>query len=185
MGDENNDSQPKPWFPVRIRDLRVASGRTQREVAESIGVKESTYANAESNRHRRLRMSRVTRLAALYGMDAAQRAELIAGWEAMPESEYSQRNAKSWAARDARRSKLKNHDRLKLALLEVTTLLVTSAADPDTLCACAPVDMFAEQPAGQRTCELCEALRLLGLTGWTNLEDVIAKLAAIQEGMTG
>lgn len=185
MEDTNSESPDKPWFPRRIRELRIAANKTQRQVAEAIGVKESTYANAEATRHRRLRHERVLRIASYHGLDPEQTNELVAGWEALPESDYNKRNSKSWAKRDARRSKLKNHDKLKLALLEVTTLLVTSTADPDTLCACSEVDMFSEEPSSQQGCELCNALRLLGLTGWTNLEEVVAKLAAIQEGMTG
>lgn len=162
----------------------MAAGRTQRELAAAIGVKESTYANAEASRHRRLRMERVVRLAKYHGLTRLEADELIAGWQAMPESEYNQRNAKSWAKRDERQGKLKNHDRLKLALLEMTTMLLTNVADPGSLCTCTEVDMFAEGSSGEQ-CELCDALRLLGLTGWTTLDDVVAKLAAIQEGMIG
>lgn len=180
MGDSHSEPPGKPWFCVRIRELRVASRRTQREVAESIGVKESTYANAEASRHRRLRLERVRDLATLYDLDRAAADALVAGWEAMPESEYNQRNAKSWAKRDERRSKLKGYDLLKLSLLELATLLVTSIDDPGGLCACS----FGASEADDR-CELCSALQLLGLSaGWTTRDEVVSGLAIAQDKLT-
>lgn len=166
------------------RELRVAARLKQREVAARIGVALSTYGNVESNPHKTIRRERAERIARLYELDEAVTAQLLAAWEAQPVTEYSQKNRDSWATKNAARSKAKNHDRIKLALLEMATLLITNVADPGALCACpAEVDMFADESSGQ--CELCNALRLLGLTGWTTMDDVIARLAAVQEGMTG
>lgn len=146
---------------------------SQRQVAEAIGVLETTYANAESSTTRRLRSERVERLAKFYALDDAATAELVAGWNAMPESDYNRRNAKSWAQRDARRSKLKNHDPLCVGLIKVLTLLITNVPTAGALCTCE----FGEDAP----CDLCDPLRLLGIAGWTRTDDVIAKLAAAQE----
>lgn len=184
MSNDPRESQDKLWFPSRIRQLRVDAGKKQREVAVALGMKTSSYANAESSNFKRMSLDRVHKLAKAYGLDVAATAELVAGWDALPTSDYDKtRNAEHHRVRQTR-AKAKAHDPLKLRLLEVTTLLVTNVADPGALCTCAEVDMFAEGSSGQQ-CELCDALRLLGLPGWSNLDDVIAKLAAVQEGMTG
>lgn len=189
MGDSTSESPDKPWFSRRLRQLRVDSNKTQRQVAEGIGVKESTYANAEAARTRRLRLDRVNRIAQFYELTRDQADELAAGWQAMPESDYNKRNSKSWAKRDERRSKLRAHDRLRAALLEVCTLLLVDSIEPDALCSCPEVDMFADGTADPGdACELCSALRLLGLTGYTSRDAVIASLAALQDkdaGVTG
>jgi transcriptional regulator with XRE-family HTH domain len=187
MVDDNNDTHEKLWFPVRIRELRIAAGKTQKQVAAVLGIKGQSYGNAESSNHKRISRDRAAKLAVYYQLSQTETAELLAGWEALPQGEFKQREAASYEKNKAYRSKARNYDRLKLSLLEMTTLYVTIAPDPETLCACSPVDMFSESPSGQDQdcCELCSALRLLGLTGWTNLDEVVAKLAAIQEGMTG
>lgn len=177
------------------RELRIANRFKQREVAALIGVAISTYGNVESNPHKTIRRERAERIGRLYELDDAMQAHLMAAWEAQPVTEYSQKQRESWAVRNATRSKAKNHDRLKLSLLEVTMLLIATvdgaAIDPGTLCACGipkepSSDMFDEpDSSGQRPCELCDALKLLGLTGWTNLQDVTDRLAAVQEKMTG
>jgi transcriptional regulator with XRE-family HTH domain len=184
MGTETNESQQKLWFPTKIRELRVAANKKQREVAALLGMKPSSYANAESSNFKRMSLERVHRLARAYGLGRDDTAELVAGWDALPVSDYDKRRDAQHQRVRSVRAKAKAHDPLKLALLEVTTLLVTSVPDPGALCTCSEVDMFAEGSSGQQ-CELCDALRLLGLSGWTTLDDVIAKLAAVQEGMTG
>lgn len=186
MGDVQSDSHEKFWFPRRLRSLRLAAGRKQREVALAIGIKDSSYGNAESASHKRISRERVLKLAAYYRLGETETAELVTLWEALPESEYSKNQRETYDKRKAYRSKARNHDRLKLALLEVATQLVTSTPDPDTLCTCTPIDMFADAPdEPPEPCELCNALRLLGLVGWTDRDDVIAKLAAAQEAMVG
>lgn len=149
-----------------------------------LNIGESSYGNAESANHKRISRDRVGQLARYYRLGEVETAELVAGWEALPQSEYNKRQATSYEVRKAYRSKAKNHDRLKLSLLEVCTQLVTNAADPATLCSCVEVDMFDEslQPS---TCELCTALQLLGLGGFTGLDDTVARLAAAQERLTG
>jgi transcriptional regulator with XRE-family HTH domain len=166
------------------RELRVNARLKQREVAARIGIAVSSYGNVESNPHKTIRRERAERIGKLYELSAAMQAQLMAAWEAQPVTEYSQKQRESWSSKHSTRSKVKNHDRMKLGLLEMTTLLITNVADPGALCTCSEVDMFAEDSSGQQ-CELCDALRLLGLTGWTTMEEVVAKLAAVQEGMTG
>lgn len=182
-------------FGAMCRELRVAARLKQREVAARVGIAASTYGNLESNPHKTIRRERAERIGRLYELDDAMQAQLMAAWDAQPVSEYSQKQRDSWAVRNAARSKAKNHDRLKLSLLEVTMLLIATvdgaAIDPGTLCACGgprepSSDMFDEpDSSGQQPCELCDALKLLGLTGWTNLQDVTDRLAAVQEKMTG
>lgn len=173
MENDNSESRPRPWFSARIRDLRVKNRRTQRWVAQAVGIEEGTYANAESSLTRRLREECVLKLAEVWELDADATAELVAGWKAMPESDYNRRNTKSWAERDARRSKLKNYDKLALGLISMTTRLITNVPLAGALCDC---DFGGDEP-----CEFCADLRLLGLKGWTTREDVIEKLAAAQE----
>lgn len=188
MGDANSDSQSKLWFPARLRELRIARNLKQREVAAAAGMAESSYANAESANHKRIRLDRVVKLAEFYGLDDPARLALIAGWEALPESAYNRNMAKPWAERDARRAKLKAHDALKLSLIETLNRLIevsaAPAVDPATLCTCAAgeADFLTEQQDSV-SCELCDALRLAGVPGWSSKESVIAQLAAAQEKM--
>lgn len=184
MEESSGGSQPKLWFPARIRQLRIDANKKQREVAAAIGCAESTYANAESCNFKRLRMERVLKLARFYDLSPADQADLIAGWEALPASEFNTRNKPRWERRNARRAKAKAHDAMKRSLLEVISLLIGTVPDPDTLCSCTPPDMFSapDEPPPD-PCEVCSALQLLGLTGWTTQDEVLAKLSEIQDGM--
>lgn len=185
MATDTDDSPEKLWFPRRIRQLRVDANKKQREVAAILGMKTSSYANAESSSFKRMSRERVLKLARAYDLDQAAAAELLAGWEALPVSDYDKRRTAEHQRTRETRSKAKLFDPLRLSLLCMTTLLCTNVDDPGALCTCGEVDMFAPESSGQQECDLCDALRLLGLEGWTNLDDVVAKLAAVQEGMTG
>lgn len=173
IDSSTSESPEKPWFPRRLRELRVENRLSQKQVAEAVGVLEPTYANAESSRTRRLRGDRVQALAKFYALDEAKTAELVAGWKAMPESEYNKRNSKSWAERDEKKGKLKRHDPLCLSVIELAIMLVTSVETPGSFCDC--------EFDSDTSCKLCTALQLVGLRGWTTREDVIEKLAAAQE----
>lgn len=177
-------SQEKLDFPRMLRELRVARGKKQREVADGSGLKETTYANAESNNHKTIRLERVRAIARFHSLGKDDTEALVAAWEALPASQYNTRNRPAWERRQALRNKADQADTLRVSLLEMATMLVTNVVDPGQLCTCDRVDMFVDS-SGQQGCELCDALRLLGLTGWTNLDDVISKLAAAQEEMTG
>jgi transcriptional regulator with XRE-family HTH domain len=194
------DSQTKMKFPTLCRQLRVENRLKQREVASAIGMKTSSYGNVESVNHKSLAVDRVHRLARFYQLDEAKTAELLAAWEELPASEYAQRQTKTFAERRAFRSKAANHDRLKVSLLELATLLITSCENPGALCTCeqATSEMLADasffpdgSPDGvasstdSLTCELCTALQLLGLPlGMTTRDEVITKLAEVQEAMS-
>lgn len=180
------ESQDKMSFPSIIRQLRIDHGLKQREVAQIVDLKTNSYGNCEANKHKTMSLARVHRLARHYQLSPERVAGLVAAWEELPESEYVRRNKPGWERARARRGKLRQHDAMKLALVNITGLLVGMSADPGSLCSCtdgAEVDMF-DDSSGQH-CELCDALRLLGLPGWTNLEDVTARLLAVQQEMTG
>jgi transcriptional regulator with XRE-family HTH domain len=182
MDSSNGDSPQNLLFPAWIRRLRMRADLTQREVAERIGVKESTYANAEAAKHRRLRLERVQRIAEVHGLDAAATADLVAAWQAMPESDYNQRNGKPWAERDAKRAKLRSYEPLRRALVEMVSLVLGVSPDPDTLCSCEEPDMFADPDSdAPRRCEICNALHLLDLGAWAGAEATMEKLAKLHE----
>jgi transcriptional regulator with XRE-family HTH domain len=173
------DSRGKMEFPSMCRQLRMARHETQATVAGAMGIKPSTYGNMESQNFKVVRIERVQRLAHHFGLDESRTADLVAAWQALPVSEYSTKQKATWERRNAYRSKARNYDRMRDALASALALLVTSVPDPNSLCICS----FD----GSTFCELCECLRLLGLKGWTTLEEVIKELAALQDklGDTG
>jgi transcriptional regulator with XRE-family HTH domain len=180
------DSSTKMRFPALCRDYRVAAKLRQREVANALGIATSSYGNVESVNRKTLSRDRAEQLANFYKLDEAARTDLLAAWDEMPVSEYSQRQADAYAARRAQRSKAREADRLKTALLEVVGLLISSVDDPGKLCACQAAQIFdfsqGDTPA---PCELCSALQLVGVSGgWTTHEEVVAKLAELQESST-
>lgn len=179
MVSDNGDTPQKLWFPNRLRELRLAAGKKQREVGVAIGMLERSYANVETSNFKRMRLDRVHRLAKFYGLDNADTNALVSGWEALPPSPYNQRMAKPWAVRKETKSKLKSYDRMRDVLAGLTALLIATHPDPGTLCNCS----FD----GSTVCELCDALRELGLHGWTTSEQVMKELAALQDklGDTG
>lgn len=180
------DSQVKMKFPSICREMRVKHNLKQREVANAIGIKLSSYGNVESNNHKSVAIDRVHKIARFYALDEAATTELVAAWEELPASEYSQRQTKTFEQRRAFRSKAKNHDRLFVSLIELATLLITSCENPGALCTCEEPEPGALFELDEDTsCELCAALQLLGLSGgWTTREEVIEALAAAQEAMS-
>jgi transcriptional regulator with XRE-family HTH domain len=174
-------------FPALCRELRLARRLKQREVADAIGIKANSYGNVEVTNHKTINRERVLRLARFHELDEARTAELVAAWEELPESDYNKRQTKSFAQRREGRSKARNHDLLLVSLLEVTTLLVTSVPEGALLCACTAddADEWGAAPESiTESCELCTALERLGVAdGYTTRDEVIAKLAAVQEGM--
>lgn len=171
-------SQEKLAFPSTIRQLRVSRRLRQKDVAEAIKMNEGSYANAESNNHKTMRLDKVFRLAEFHELDATARDALVAAWQALPASKFNERNRPAWERRNATRSKAKAHDAMKLSLLEMLSLYIGVEPNP---CTCPPVDPFTEPP---EPCEICKALQLLGLSGWGPVDLVTAKLAEIQDEMT-
>lgn len=174
MVTANNESHQKLWFPRRIRELRVAAGKKQREIADRIGMKANSYANAESSNFKRMSRERVEKLAAVHSLDPAATAQLLAGWEQLPIMEFKQRQAETFEKRKVFRSKLKGFDRMKNALAGLVALLLTVHPSAGELCICT----FGEP---DRPCELCDALKMLGIAGWTTQDEVMRQLAELQE----
>lgn len=132
----------------------------QREVAERVGVKDSTYANVESSPHRIVGRDRALALAKVFELDEAATASFMAAWEAQPLSEYGEKHRAAWEKRNKLRAKGRNHDKLQLALVEVLGVLIARVDQAD-LCTCDPGGGTREDPA--RNCEVCSALEALGI----------------------
>lgn len=179
------NTSDKMKFPSMCRKLRVSKNLKQRQVADALGIRATSYGNVESLNRKALSLDRVHKIARFYSLSDEATAELVAAWEELPVSEYQQRLAVSYGKRKERRGKARNHDLLKASLLELATLLITSVDEPGELCTCEAPDLFADPPIEPVTCELCTALQLLGLSGgWTNREEVIENLAKAQEAMS-
>lgn len=136
-------------------------------------MKESSYANAESASHKRIRLDKVMRLARFHGLGDHDTQALVAAWEAMPESAWNKAHAKPWAERNAQRSKARGYDRMKDRLAGLVALLLVDSPAPEKLCNCSFDD--------STVCELCDALKELGLKGFTTRDQVLAELASLQE----
>lgn len=63
-----NNTQRKDELHCRIRDLRISSGRTQKQVSEILGVEVSTYAHYEKG-DRTPDAKKLAKLAELYKLD--------------------------------------------------------------------------------------------------------------------
>jgi transcriptional regulator with XRE-family HTH domain len=175
--------QDKMEFPALVRSLRVEARLKQREVAEQIGIKTSTYGNVECNNHKTIRIEKVHAMARFYGLDPEAAGQLVAAWEALPVSAYNAAMAPARKRRDQFRAKAKLADALKLSLCELVAVLITNVDDPGALCTCPPPDLMSTEPPDTAPCELCNALQLLGMPGWTDSDQVIAGLAAAQEAL--
>lgn len=155
----------KSDFAKLCRSYRVERGLKQRQIAEVAGVKLSTYGNVESSPWKVMRRDRAERLVRYYGMSPAQTAEFLSAWERCPLSTYGEKQREYWQKRHALRSKTKNYDRMRLALVEVLTALVPLLPDKDVICNCTFGGGSPSDP--NRSCEVCWALESLGLIdGW-------------------
>ncbi len=142
-------------------------------------MKPSTYANVESSPFKVIRRERAAQVATFYKLDETARDGLLAAWDRLPLSEYGERQRERWAKRNKLRSKARNHDRLKLALVETLALLLTSVDDPNVLCNC----LFGGGTPGDptRSCELCSALEALGFDGYAGKLTTIDQLSRLQD----
>lgn len=163
----------KMKFPKMVRDLRVAGRYRQREIAEAIGIAQSSYGNLESLNRITCRVDKVERLALFYGLPQDKANELIAAYRELPRDAFQQRKLDKLNAARAARSKSKQFDGMRKALVDMLGLLIAVAPDPETLCAC--------EPGSDDRCEVCFALAELGLQPWTNSTDALAQLAALQD----
>lgn len=169
------DPQDKMDFPRICRELRLESGKKQREVAAALGLASAkTYGNVESNNHKTVSIDKVRKLARYHQLGPRQEAELVAAWEALPASPYNQRMAPGWDKKKAFRSKAQGYDRRGYRLAGILALLIVTHENPGALCICTFGDT-------ESACELCDALKELGLGGWTTSNEVMRKLAALQE----
>lgn len=177
-----NTDKRDPWH-TQLRTLRVVAGKKQWEVAKAMGLVESSYSNAESAKHKRVSRDVVLKLAAYFELDPVARDLFVADWEAMPASQFSANRSEGAKKRRAQADAARAAQDLKLSLVEVLARLLDVAPDPDELCSCAAPATDAEFGAPPPPCEVCKALQRVGLTGWTSHDDVMAKLAKVQEGL--
>lgn len=183
------EPETMPPFNHTLRALRKASGATHRQISEAIGLKGMSYQNAEHKPFKAMSRDRVERLAAFHGLSPAERARLLAEWDALPISTYAATQSPRWTTRKAVRSKAKHHDAMKAALIEVLAVHLERAADAAAgsdapICTCGPADPFAD--ADPRVCEICAALHVLGFRGrFSGADPVLAWLAALQEPPPG
>ncbi|SRR6266568_2122555 len=161
----------KSDFAMMCRELRVQKGLKQREVAERIGVKTSTYGNIECSEFKVIRAERVSRLIALYQLAPDRASAFSAAWARCPLSPYGEKQRKTWETRNKQRSKAKNHDRMQWSLCLVLGVHI-GLTDSDKVCVC--------QPFGGDPCEVCEALTVLGLDTYTTREVAIDQLSKLQ-----
>lgn len=157
----------------------MSSHLRQRQVADAIGVKPSTYGNIESSNHKVVRRERVVDLAKFYELDAGDSERLLAAWEQLPASEFNLRQAGRRRERSAFRVNAREAPKLRLALVEVLGVLLGVTDDP---CACVPASEVAGDP--RPPCEVCSALHVLGLSSWTSRDVVAEQLSALQDSMT-
>lgn len=165
----------KTKFGIMLRAIRIAKGLKQRQVAAGVGISLSTVGNAESAPHRVMGKDAAVRLTQFLNLDGAGSEALLAAWEDTPLSEYSQRQRQNWEKRNALRSKAKNHDKLKLALVELLGLHLMAVPDAE-VCAC---DFGA-------VCGVCAALERVGLGPFTPVDrdKILTQLVKIQESLT-
>lgn len=157
------NNRARTEFSAIIKGLRAASRLKQREVAEALGVQAGTYGNMESSPFRLVRREKVDALSRFYKLDSVQHAELVAAYEKLPLSEYSQRQRETWAKRSAMRSKGKKLEEVKLVLCDLLDGIASTAGmggEYLTVCSCKPPDEFVGEDG--YTCDLCRAFHALG-----------------------
>lgn len=166
------NSTPHSEFGILCRTLRIQKGLKQREVAAAIGVKNSTYGNVESSQWKVINRDRAAKLIGLYALPPDRAAELLAAWDRCPISPGGQQRKQFWAKRNELRSKAKNHDPLKLALVELLGLHLMAVPDAE-ICAC---DFGT-------VCGVCSALARLGLGPFTpaDRDRILEQLVKIRE----
>lgn len=167
------------------RELRIKNHLKQRQVAERIGIKPSSYGNLECSPFKVVGRDKVVRMGLLYKLTPLELAALSAAWERCPLSPYGEKQKKHWERRNRMRSKAKHHDRIFLSLLEVLGTLIPMV-DGDHVCSCGAAgppdgsEFEWEPPAVNGLCEVCSALENLGLSPYTTKERVIAELDRLQ-----
>lgn len=154
------------------RTLRVRKGLKQREVAAAIGVKGSTYGNVESSQWKVINRDRAAKLIGLYGLSPDMAAQLLAAWDRCPISPGGQKRKEFWQRRNELRSKAKNHDPLKVALVDLLGLHLMALPDAE-ICAC----------NFETKCGVCAALERVGIGPFTpaDRDQILDRLIDIRD----
>lgn len=168
------NSKSKSDFAVMCRALRVEKGLKQREVALAIGVKLSTYGNLECSHWKVVGRDKAVRLIPLYDLSPDRSAVLLDAWERCPLSPHGEKRREQFKKTNEFRSKARNHDSLKLALVELLGLHLMALPDAE-VCAC---DFGT-------VCGVCAALERVGLGPFTpaDRDRILAQLVKIREKM--
>src|SRR5262249_35489140 len=145
----------------------------QREVAAALDIKPGTYACAESAAHVVFSRKRAEILCNFYDLAPEVRARVMAAWDACPLSPHGESRRKHWEKRNKLRSKAKNHDRIKLALVDLLGLRLMETPD-DQICSC---------DFGAPACATCAGLEAVGAPQFTpaDRDRILGRLAAIAE----
>ncbi len=159
-------------FGIMCRSLRKAKRLKLREVAQVLGIANSTAGNLESCAFKVVSRDKAMRLAAFYELHAKDLADFISAWEAWPLSQHGKKRREYWAKQNERRSKAKNHDPLKLALVELLGLHIMALPEAE-VCAC---DFDIQ-------CGVCGALDRIGIDPFTpaDRDKILARLGKVQQ----
>lgn len=144
-------------FATICRNLRIAKGYKQREVAAAIGIELSSYSNVESSRWRTIGIRRVERLIGFYGLNAEQAGRVMSAWEACPLSPEGEKQLGLLAKRREYRAKARGHEPLRLALVELLGAHLMALPDAE-ICTC---------EFGEPLCATCNALERLVLPAFS------------------
>jgi transcriptional regulator with XRE-family HTH domain len=168
------DTKPKSDFAIMCRELRVSKALKQREVAAAMGVKLSTYGNLECSHWKVVSRDKAAKLIALYSLSPDRAAVLLDAWDRCPLSPHGEKRRENWKKINSFRSKAKNHDPLKLALIELLGLHLMAVPDAE-ICAC---DFGT-------VCGVCKALERLGIDPFTpaDRDKILTRLVKIQQDL--
>lgn len=163
------------------RDLRVSKNWSQAEMGIRSGLK--SYSNVEYNNHKTIRLERVHAIARVHELNEADTARLVAAWEALPVSEYSQKQRQAWDKRNAARAKSRGYDEARRCVIELFGVALMVAFDLNTTldrwCTCLPGGGSAQSTT--RLCEICNALTFLGLPRWTDTDTAVTGIGKLQD----
>lgn len=172
MSQENST-----YFAKLCRQMRIDKRLKYREVASAIGVSTGTYGNIEGSPWRVIGEDRAKSIADFYQLDPAKRAGLLKAWSETPISNFSVERAEKWRQQNARRSAAKQLPVVRLALLEMVFFCLTYTPEGE-LCRCG---FDGKLEGSDRSCEMCEALRALGLDAFTTREKLIDDAGKLHE----
>lgn len=152
-----------------VRDLRVAAGLRQRQCAEGVGIKPSTYANIESSTFRVIGEDRARRIAEFHKLNPERTDELMEYWQATPLSPFAEKRKEGWDRRNRLRYKAKHHDRVFGSLVEILGMLIMTTPE-DQVCSC---------ELDGNACPVCTALDHVGLAAFDTQDKTLDRLARL------